>query len=77
MREELLASRDRAIGLEAELGEALGRARELEAELGRYQFAARELEHFRRSAVWRIYEPYGRFRGRIGSILRRILVRLR
>jgi hypothetical protein len=69
-RLELLARRDELIGLEGELSEALGRARELESELERYRYAVGELERFRRSAVWRLYEPYARFRGVVGRVLR-------
>jgi hypothetical protein len=76
-RLELLANRDELIGLEGELGEALGRAREGEAELERYRLVAQELESVRRSMLWRILVPYARFRRRVGRITRSIGTRFR
>ena len=53
LKEELLATRDLAVGYEASLGEALGRVRELEAELVRYQAAVDRLELILGSGTWR------------------------
>jgi SAM-dependent methyltransferase len=75
-RLELLACRDALMGLEGELGEALGQAEELRGELERYRFAAGELARFQQSPVWRAYGPYARIRGSFGRRLRAFRARL-
>jgi SAM-dependent methyltransferase len=62
-----LARRDRAIGLETQLGEALGRVQELESEVARMaggqQYLERVLESTTWRIAWRVMAPYRRLRG--------------
>jgi hypothetical protein len=77
VKEDLLATRDALIGAEAQLGDAMGRVRALDAELSRYRIAAGQLEEFRRSPVWRLYEPYHSLRSRFAERTRALLGKLR
>jgi hypothetical protein len=66
--EALFGRRDTIIGLEAQLGEALGRVRELEAEVRRMRDGQRYLDDVLGSTTWKLtwklMAPYRRFRGR-------------
>jgi SAM-dependent methyltransferase len=77
VKEELLSTRDMLIGTEAQLGDAMGRVRALDAELSRYRIAVEQLEQFRRSPVWRLYEPYHQLRSRLVGRLRALLGKIR
>jgi len=76
-QDELLQARDELIGIQAQLGNALGRETLLDAELARYRTAAAELQTFMRSPVWRYYEPYQGLRRRLGAKARSVLGKLR
>jgi len=76
-QDELLEARDELIGIQAQLGNALGREALLDAELARYRTAAAELQTFMRSPVWRYYEPYQGLRRRLGAKARSVLGKLR
>jgi SAM-dependent methyltransferase len=75
--EELIECRDEITGLQAELGETLGRVRRLDADMSRYRIASDQLDAFTRSPVWRIYRPYRSVRRWIGAKVRRLLRRVR
>jgi len=76
-QDELLEARDELIGIQAQLGNALGREALVDAELARYRTAAAELQAFMRSPVWRYYEPYQGLRRRLGAKARSVLGKLR
>jgi SAM-dependent methyltransferase len=76
-QKELVECRDEIVGLEAELGEALGQVRYLDGQLSRYRIASDQLAAFTRSPVWRVYKPYYKTRRWFGAKLRRLLGRVR